>query len=462
LNPSSNSARPGIFRTLAYDSADEMLFGHAKYPVECGLGVRVGAGAVIPEVNYTLEPTSVVPANFPVVLASYRQMVDDILSRSAKLGLESVVLEFEHLPQLTENVDLGAQISAQTKEQMKAYHAGHGLKSALRATICDIRDVDKPPRMRTGKHTQTMFDSFRKSAEAGADLLAIESTGGKEVTDKAIVEADVEALIFGLGVLAPRDAEFLWNGICDIARATGTVASGDTACGFGNTAMILADQGFIPVALAAVIRAMTAVRTLVAHECGATGPTKDCGYEGPVIKAITGHPISMEGKSAACAHFSHVGNVAAAVCDLWSNESVQNVRLLAGRAPECFTEILAYDCRLLNEAIRTGQAKAMRDMLVNTDKTLSLHAFIICPEVSYEIAKAIVAEDTHFAMTRAAGLKACELMREAAGAVKVDEREARWLRLAESALEDMDTEDKVLAEVAPRFEGVVDLSEYGL
>ena len=52
--------------------------------------------------------------------------------------------------------------------------------------------------------------------------------------------------------------------------------------------------------------------------------------------------MAMEGKTAACAHLSPVGNIAAATCDTWSNESVQNVRLLSGSAPEAFTELLAY------------------------------------------------------------------------------------------------------------------------
>src|SRR3974377_1192008 len=110
----------------------------------------------------------------------------------------------------------------------------------------------------------------------------------------------------------------------------------------------------LPETLAAVVRAMTAVRSLVAFEHGAIGPSKDCAYEGPIIKAITGAPIAMEGKSATCAHFSPVGNIAAAMCDLWSNESVQNVRLLSGGAPEAFTELLVYDCRLLNVATARG------------------------------------------------------------------------------------------------------------
>src|SRR6185437_4433992 len=100
----------------------------------------------------------------------------------------------------------------------------------------------------------------------------------------------------------------------------------------------------------------SALRSLAAFEEGAVGPSKDCAYEGPVLKAIAGVPISMEGKSASCAHFSPVGNIAAAMCDLWSNESVQNVRLLSGNAPEAFAETLIYDCRLMNAAAAKGGA----------------------------------------------------------------------------------------------------------
>ena len=61
------------------------------------------------------------------------------------------------------------------------------------------------------------------------------------------------------------------------------------------------------------------------------------------MKAIAGVPISMEGRTAACAHLSPVGNIAQALCDCWSNESVQNVRLLSAFAPTVSLEQLAYD-----------------------------------------------------------------------------------------------------------------------
>ena len=73
----------------------------------------------------------------------------------------------------------------------------------------------------------------------------------------------------------------------------------------------------------------------------------------------------MEGKSSACAHFSPVGNVSAACADLWSNESVQNIKLLSGYAPVVYLEHLVYDTRLMNEAIRDGRSTVnkLQDLL---------------------------------------------------------------------------------------------------
>ena len=62
--------------------------------------------------------------------------------------------------------------------------------------------------------------------------------------------------------------------------------------------MQLAGQKMLPEVLAAVVRAMSAARAIAAFEQGAVGPSKDCAYEGPIMKAIAGVPISMEGKSA--------------------------------------------------------------------------------------------------------------------------------------------------------------------
>src|SRR5208282_1224008 len=221
---------------------------------------------------------------------------------------------------------------------------------------------------------EAMLRLFEEGAEAGGEFLSIESTGGKEVHDDALLYTDAKGVVFALGVLGVRDMRFLWKQIADVARKTGVSAGGDTACGFANTAMVLAEKKYIPRVFAAFDRAVSIVRTLVAHEEGAVGPDKDCGYEGPFLKAITGIPISMEGKTSACAHMSPVGNVASAACDLWSNESVQNVKLLGGMAPTVYLEQLAYDARLMNESILQKSDATLQRLLVDSDIRLDPQA----------------------------------------------------------------------------------------
>lgn len=452
------------FDSLAYNSSDEMIFGRACHPVRCGFDLVLGEGLVFPEVNFTLPIMQVEKRNLGEILNQYKEMVSSVLERLAILEVPGAVIEFEHTPQMTENIEIGAEIAAQTKLLMNDYYQKYGLKTALRATICDIREKERPPKMRTGEGVQRIFESFRVNAKNGADLLSIESTGGKEVSDRALMEANLPGLLLALGILAPRDMHFLWSQIHSITQDENVIAAGDSACAFANTAMILADQKYIPNVLAALVRAMSAVRSLVAFEEGAVGPSKDCAYEGPVIKAITGFPISMEGKSAACAHFSHMGNMAMAVTDLWSNESVQNVKLLSGFAPEVFAEILTYDCRLMNEALLEGEEDTLKNLLVKSDEHKSVHALIISPDSSYKIAKAVVAAKSDFERTRQAGLVACGIIRSAMQEHKLTlpDREITYLNRFEDDFAKYSNEEIILQTVIPDFQELFALSEYGL
>jgi methanol---5-hydroxybenzimidazolylcobamide Co-methyltransferase len=248
---------------------------------------------------------------------------------------------------------------------------------------------------------------------------------------------------------------WLWDKIVGICRARPwVIPGGDTACGFGNTAMQLAHQGMLPEVLAAVDRALTAPRSLVAFERGAVGPSKDCAYEGPILKAISGVPIAMEGKSATCAHFSPLGNIAAAMCDLWSNESVQNVRLLSGNAPEAYTELLAYDCRLMNQALERGGALTLREWLTESDRWLSPQAVILSPEATWEIARAIAAEPNDYRRTVAAGRTAVRLLKDGvqSGQLAITDAERQWLDKTDAALTDLPTDEKtLLAEMADTY-----------
>jgi methanol--5-hydroxybenzimidazolylcobamide Co-methyltransferase len=455
------------YSTLAIPSQDRLLYGVSPHPLECGLGLTIGGGQVFPEVNFTLPPMNIADETWADVVAHYEQMAEQILRRAVALATPGIVLEFELLPPMTERPEWGAEITALLKRRLVACHDKHRLACALRVTPTDMRDQMKPPRMRTGPGWDCLRRSFELCAKSGADILSVESIGGKEVHDLALMYGDFPGIVFALGVLAPRDMSWLWGEIHSICAANpGVICGGDSACGFANTAMQLAHQKMLPEVLAAVVRAMSAVRSLAAFEQGAVGPSKDCAYEGPVMKAITGYPISMEGKSASCAHFSPLGNIAAAMCDLWSNESVQNVRLLSGSAPEAFTELLAYDCRLMNTAAASkGGALQMRNWMTASDEWLSPQAAVLSPEATIKIATAIVGAGTPYHRTIAAGRAAVGILKEgiAQDRLRISRKEQQWLTRIDDALDAFPADEMTLMrDLEARYGSLYDKASYGL
>ncbi len=456
---------PEPARALSVDGPDDLVFGRARRPLSCGRGLLVGGGEVFPEVNFTLPPIAISESSWREVRRHYEEMIQAVLRRAVALQAPGLVVEFELLPPMTERPAWGAEITALLREELERVYETAGLRTALRVTPVDIRDQGRPPRLRDGAAAERLFESIQACLEAGAEILSIESVGGKEVHDQALMFGDLKGILLGLGVLAARDMAWLWSRLVDRCRARSAVPGGDSACGFANTAMQLAHQRMLPEVLAAVVRAMGAARSLVAFECGAVGPSKDCAYEGPVIKAITGCPISMEGKSASCAHFSPLGNIAAAMCDLWSNESVQNVRLLAGSAPEVYTELLIYDCRLMNAAARNGGARALRDWLTASDEWLSPQAVVLSPEATWEIARAIAAEDDPYRRTIAAARTALALIRGGLrdGRLTLAAKEQQWLVRLERELDGLPaTAEQLVADAEADYGPFYDRASYGL
>lgn len=434
------------FPHLAISDPDEFLFGSAPKPVTTRRGLKIGGGQVIPEINFTLPTMTVERSTMDAVEAHYREMVTGCLARAVDLEVPGVVVEFETLPPMTENPSWGMRVIRILLDAIEDAYARHGLLGALRVTPNDTREMERPPRMRSGALFEAMLELFERSAEAGADLLSIESVGGKEVHDDALMACDLPAAIFGLCVLGERDMRFLWEKVVAIANRHGSIAAGDTACGFGNTAMVLAEQSMIPRVFAAVDRAVSAVRSLAAYEVGAVGPGKDCGYENTILKAITGCPMAHEGRSSAGAHLSRVGNVAGATCDLWSNESIQNVKLLSTMAPIVGMEQLAYDCRLYNAAAADGPqaARTLQRWLVESDSSLDPQAYILRPDIAIRLGEAIVAAETALEAGIAAAETAVDSLREAheAGRLKIATRELRWLDTMGDALADMPRDEE--------------------
>jgi methanol--5-hydroxybenzimidazolylcobamide Co-methyltransferase len=427
------------FDHLAISNPDDLLFGSAPRPLATRLGMNIGGGEVYPELNFTLPPMFVDAQTMPEIRGQYEQIITGALRRAVELEAPGLVVEFETLPPMTEHPEWGIELTRILLDAMADAHSKHGLKSVLRITPNDTREMERPPRMRDGQLYEAMLATFDGCAAAGAELLSIESVGGKEVHDEALMMGDIKGVVFGLCVMGVRDMRFLWTQLDKIARKHGVRCAGDTACGFGNTAMVLAEQKMVPRVFAAVVRAISAVRTLVCYECGAVGPGKDCGYENPILKAITGFPMAMEGKTSACAHLSPLGNIAAAACDTWSNESVQNIKLLGGMAPTCYVEQLIYDCRLMNQALADGRDAALlyRKWMVNSDASRDPQAFVLTPESAIEIAQAIVQAPSPYHAGQAAGLTAVRRLRDAhkAGALDIHPRELPWLDRMQKALE---------------------------
>jgi len=445
------SAPRSTFNQLSIPDIDDFVFGKAPHPVTSRRGVVIGNGVVIPEINFTLPPIDISQETMPEIRLQYTEMIQGVTKRAVELEVPALMVEFEALPDMTEHPAWGLEITRLLAEELAHQRDKHGLKASLRLTPNDTREMRRPPLMRRGKYWDGMVEFFHKAGEAGADFISIESTGGKEVSDEALMNADLRAAVFALGILAPRDMVFLWDEIVAACRNSGILPGADTACGFANTAMVLADQRLIPSVFAAVIRVAAVPRSLIAFERGAVGPSKDCAYEGPYMKAIAGVPISMEGRSAACAHLSYVGNIAQAVCDCWSNESVQNVRLLSTYAPTISLEQLAYDCRLMNTAARSKEgARRLRDWLVQSDAASDPQAWVLRPDVVLRISREIVVENTPYLRTRRAVRAAVRELKRAheAAELRIAPREVRWLeKLDRDAAALPDSEEDLLREM---------------
>lgn len=399
------------FTGMAYKSADEMIFGTAKKPVKYGRDFEVGGGVVYPEiVNHPRPGTEETKKS---LMREYEKMTQDSLERAVTLGFPGLQVELEHIWQMTKNPDWGGDIAGQTVRQQEDCYQKYGLKSAVRATIADNRKPEEE-NIRDCKSLELALATFESSAKNKTDNLSMESVGGKEISDHCIVRQDIRGVLFGIGVLGSRDVEFLWKQAVAIAEKHGSTPGGETNCSQANVAMFMAGgmlEKSVPHTFAAVTRAIGAARTLATYEMGAKGPTKDCAYEDPIIKAITGVPITTEGKTCACAHADLQGNLIMAVTDLWSNEAVEYHDMFGGTTAAVFTEILGFDCALMNSAIALGKAKDLQEMMIYSDKYRDAHSFVCVPTAAYEIGKAIVANNTdYYSRARAGAICAAKLI----------------------------------------------------
>ncbi|MDR1359058.1 MAG: hypothetical protein LBJ48_06900, partial [Coriobacteriales bacterium] len=272
------------YTKTAYTNLDDFVYGKSLHPVTTKRGLVVGGGVIYPEVNFTLPTMLIEDDTMDDVLRIYKEIATGISQRVVELEAPGYVLECEWLPAMTFEPERGIKVMQVLEDVVEEYHQKYGTIGAIRSTPVDIREGAGVEHMWHGKAWDKVVRSFEGSAEIGNDFLSIESIGGKDVHDEGLMYCDIEKVIFALGVLGARDMEKLWGMIGEVAgKHKGVYPAGDTACGFANTAMVLAEQNYIPRVLGAVARVTAAVRTIVANEQGAVGPDKDCGYEGVII-----------------------------------------------------------------------------------------------------------------------------------------------------------------------------------
>ena len=406
------------FTKMAYDNPDDMLFGHAKKPISYGLGIKVGAGRVIPELNYAPRPGT--EKSVERITKEYVNYISkDAITRALTLGFPDLQLETEWIAQMGTVPGMGASVVAGQKAITEKYHKEYGINLAVRHTIPDQREAEQGLRGGMDKkfgYPEKFIECCEIACENGADVLSVESVGGKEFADYAVTHGDITAFLFGVGYLGSIDMEHIWTQMVDIAKKNKVIAGGDTNCSGANTSMFMAGgllDNDVQRTFSAITRCIAAARTMVAEECGATGPDKDCGYEGPIIKAITGMPAAQEGKNCQCAHADLQGNLIAQCADLWSNESVEYHPEFGGSSVQCWLGSLGYEVALMNTAIATGQAKILRDLYMTTDRTRGPEGYILAYDNAWRVGKAIASKGNNYYLRAKAGaLEGAKIIKE--------------------------------------------------
>lgn len=452
------------YTKMAYDDPDEMIFGEAKEPVSYGFGdaINPGGGNVFPVLKCAPRPGA---EDRPKKLTrEYERIATTALDRAVTVGFPALEIETEWIHQMGNMPGTFAvgPISRQ-HEICEEHYEEYGISCATTETIPDMRESEygmRPGMDNIHFYPEKVISSFETAAENGADVLKVESMGGMSMADYGIQRQDIKAFLFGIGYVGSIDMEWLWSQIVDIAEKNDVVAGGDTNCPAANTSMFMAG-GYLDTDIArtfsALTRAICAPRTLVAWEVGATGPDKDCGYEGPICKAIAGKPTCQEGKNCTVAHADLMGNLTAQVCDGWTNESAEFHEEFSGYSSGTWAESVGYEVSLMNTAKQLGIAKELRDTYMASDRFRSPEGYIIAYDNAYKIGEAIVEYgDSYYLRAKAAAIKAAEI---------IEEGEEEGMRLSahekdtlSKCLTDLralpDEEDKFVEECLEEYEGV--------
>jgi methanol--5-hydroxybenzimidazolylcobamide Co-methyltransferase len=127
--------------------------------------------------------------------------------------------------------------------------------------------------------------------------------------------------------------------------------------------------------------------------------------------------------------------------------------------------LLAYDCRIFNEATRQKRSAEYRSLLVQSDIGLSPQALVLSPESTVAIGQAIVGARDPYHQTVAAARTAVTLISRAqqGGTLSLAPREMEWLGKIAAALDEMpESEEELVSEMADTYGHKFLPASYGL
>jgi hypothetical protein len=119
----------------------------------------------------------------------------------------------------------------------------------------------------------------------------------------------------------------------------------------------------------------------------------------------------------------------------------------------------------MNTAAAKGGAVQMRGWMTASDEWLSPQAAVLSPDATVKIASAIVAADTPYHQTIAAGRAAVQLLKDGANSEKlrISRKEQQWLTRIDAALDDFPREEEVLRhDLEEQYGSLYDKASYGL
>ncbi len=120
----------------------------------------------------------------------------------------------------------------------------------------------------------------------------------------------------------------------------------------------------------------------------------------------------------------------------------------------------------MNTAAKKGHAKLMRDFLVESDCYLDPQAYILRPEIAFEIGNEIIKTQDPFIRTLNTAKLTIEILQRAVKnkELVLEERELNWLDILESQIEEIPEEEEAfIAEMKKEVDTAkYNPAEYGI